>query len=461
MDTSDAAPATSRAASGERGPADGAQGPADGAQGPAAATPVPLVAPGAPLSPEQSERARRQLALPGFDETAQRRLAAARVLVIGAGGLGTASVPYLVGAGVGTIGIVDDDVVDLVNLHRQVAHRTADVGRAKTSSLADAARALDPAVRVHEHRLRLTAANALDVLSGYDLVLDGSDNYPTRYLVNDAAQLAGIPLVWGAILQHHGQVSVAWHEQGPGYRDLFPAPPAPEDVVSCTTGGVLPGLCGTVGSLMATEALKLICGIGRPLIGRVLVYDALAARTREIPFARDPQAQPVTSLVDYELFCAGPDAPPSIGADELAALLRAARGASAEAGAGADARSEADARAGADARAEADGRAPWILDVRDPKEAARLRIPGAHLLPLAELEARAEDAAGTDLLAGAAPAPGERGPLVVHCERDPRSVRAARLLAAHGGDDVRYLRGGIQELDRVAPDLLTEGEQAR
>jgi molybdopterin/thiamine biosynthesis adenylyltransferase/rhodanese-related sulfurtransferase len=436
MDTSDAAPATFRAASGERGPADGAQGPA-------ASTPEPLVAPGAPLSPEQSERARRQLSLPGFDETAQRRLAAARVLVIGAGGLGTASVPYLVGAGVGTIGIVDDDVVDLVNLHRQVAHRTADVGRPKTSSLADAARALDPAVRVHEHRLRLTAANALDVLSGYDLVLDGSDNYPTRYLVNDAAQLAGVPLVWGAILQHHGQVSVAWHEHGPGYRDLFPSPPAPEDVVSCTTGGVLPGLCGTVGSLMATEALKLICGIGRPLIGRVLVYDALAARTREIPFARDPQAHPVTGLVDYELFCAGPDAPPSIGADELAALLRAARGAGAEAGAG-------------DC-----GRAPWILDVRDPEEAARLRIPDAHLLPLAELEARAEDPAGTDLLAGAAPAPGQRGPLVVHCERDPRSVRAARLLAAHGDDDVRYLRGGIQELERVAPDLLTEGERTR
>ncbi|WP_152352754.1 ThiF family adenylyltransferase [Brachybacterium subflavum] len=399
--------------------------------------PEPLVAPGPALTDEQRERARRQLSLPGFDEIAQRRLAGARVLVIGAGGLGTASVPYLVGAGVGTIGIVDDDTVDLVNLHRQVAHRTADIGRPKTSSLADAARALDPSVTIHEHRLRLTSANALDVLSGYDLVLDGSDNYPTRYLVNDAAQLVGIPLVWGAILQHHGQVSVAWHEHGPGYRDLFPAPPAPEEVVSCSTGGVLPGLCGTIGSLMATEALKLICGIGRPLLGRVLVYDALSARTREIPFARDPQAQPVTGLVDYELFCAGPDAPPSIGADELADLLRASR----EQG--------------------ADGEGPRILDVRDPEEAARLRIPGARLLPLPELEALAEDPTRDDLVEAAIssqPADAPR-PLIVHCERDPRSVRAARLLAARGADEVRYLRGGIQELHRLAPDLL-EGDRA-
>lgn len=395
----------------------------------------PLLAPGPPLTGEQRERARRQLSLPGFDALAQRRLAAARVLVIGAGGLGTASVPYLVGAGVGTIGIVDDDVVDLVNLHRQVAHRTADVGRPKTASLADAARALDPSVTIHEHRLRLTAANVIDVLSEYDLVLDGSDNYPTRYLVNDAAQLVGIPLVWGAILQHHGQVSVAWHEHGPGYRDLFPAPPAPEDVVSCSTGGVLPGLCGTIGSLMATEALKLICGIGRPLIGRVLVYDALSARTREIPFARDPLAQPVTGLVDYELFCAGPDAPSSIGADELAALLRAAR------------------EQGADAEE------PRILDVRDPEEAARLRIPGAHLLPLSELEDRVEDSTGDDRpeAAESSPPSDPPRPLIVHCERDPRSVRAARLLAARGAGEVRYLRGGIQELQRVAPDLL-EGD---
>lgn len=401
----------------------------------------PLVAPGPPLTAERAERARRQLSLPGFDEIAQRRLAAARVLVIGAGGLGSASVPYLVGAGVGTIGIVDDDVVDLVNLHRQVAHRTADVGRPKTASLADAARDLDPAVRIHEHRVRLTSRNAFEVLSGYDLVLDGSDNYPTRYLVDDAARLTGIPLVWGAILQHHGQVSVAWHEQGPGYRDLFPAPPAPEDVVSCSTGGVLPGLCGTVGTLMATEALKLICGVGRPLIGRVLVYDALSARTREIPFARDPQAEPVTGLVDYELFCAGPDAPPSIAADELAARLRDVRDAQ---GAGGDAAEDGDRAA----------TAPVILDVRDPEEAARLRIPGARLLPLAELEARAEDGTRRDLLEDVAPAPGPRRSVIVHCERDPRSVRAARLLSSHGSDDVRYLRGGIQELARLAPELL-------
>lgn len=383
---------------------------------PVGAHPGPLVPEGRPLSAERAERASRQMLLPGFGESAQRRLAAARVLVIGAGGLGSASVPYLAGAGVGTIGIVDDDAVELSNLHRQVAHRTEDLGRAKAASLADAARRIDPGIRVIEHDLRLTSANALQVFGGYDLVIDGSDNFPTRYLANDAAQLSGIPLVWGSILGYHGQVGVAWHEHGPGYRDLFPQPPDPAEVVTCASGGVLPGLCGVIGSLLATEAMKLVAGIGDPLIGRVLVYDALGARTRELPYERDPLAAPVTGLIDYELFCAGPGAPPAIDADELLRRL---------------------------------GTGPLrLVDVREPEERERLGIAGSEHWPLGLLEG-AEDAGRI--------AAGER--VTVYCARGPRSIRAARLLRERGVE-ADYLSGGIEAFARVAPGRLMAGAEA-
>jgi len=373
------------------------------------ARPVPLVGPVDELSEDRRARAQRQILLPGFGELAQRRLSAARVLVIGAGGLGSGCVPYLAGAGVGTIGIVDDDRVELSNLHRQVSHGTADIGRSKVASLAETVRALDPGVRVEPHEIRLTAENALDVLRGYDLVIDGSDNFPTRYLVADAAELLDLPLVWGSILQYHGQVGVSWRPRHPGYRDLFPTPPPPEDVVDCGTGGVLPGLCGTVGSLLATEALKLLAGIGEPMIGRVLVYDALAARTRELSFGRDPAAEPVTGLIDYERFCAGPAAaPPALEAADLVEMLEA-------------------------------GETPRLLDVRTPDERRRLRISGSDALPLAELEA-----GGTSVT----------GPVTVYCERDPRSIRAVRILIERDGIDARFLRGGIRALAQLAPQLL-------
>ncbi|MGO3762105.1 ThiF family adenylyltransferase [Glutamicibacter arilaitensis] len=384
-----------------------------------------LVAPGPPLSGEQTARAARQLSLPGFDDTAQRRLAAARVLVIGAGGLGSASVPYLVGAGVGTIGIVDDDLVELSNLHRQVTHTTANIGLAKTASLAQAATALDPNVKIIEHNLRLDSSNALEIFANYDLVIDGSDNFPTRYLSNDAAQLSGIPLIWGSILQHHGQVSVAWHEHGPGYRDLFPVPPAPGTVPDCAAGGVLPGLCGTVGSLLATEALKLIAGIGTPLVGKVLIYDALAASTRTLEYSRDPQAPEISELIDYVLFCSGtlPEAE-GIDAESLAELL-----------------------AGTDA--------PVLLDVRNDDEHAQQHITGSLHLPLPELEAAIES--GTEL---------EQIPaqVTVYCARGPRSQRAASLLASRG-IKTNYLEGGLPALAAVEPQLLakpatTEGNRS-
>ncbi|MGJ3404094.1 ThiF family adenylyltransferase [Glutamicibacter sp. Je.9.36] len=375
-----------------------------------------LVAPGPPLSGEQAARAARQLSLPGFDDTAQRRLAAARVLVIGAGGLGSASVPYLVGAGVGTIGIVDDDVVELSNLHRQVTHTTANIGLAKTASLAQAATALDPNVKIIEHNLRLDSSNALQIFANYDLVIDGSDNFPTRYLSNDAAQLTGIPLIWGSILQHHGQVSVAWHEHGPGYRDLFPVPPAPGTVPDCAAGGVLPGLCGTVGSLLSTEALKLIAGIGKPLVGKVLIYDALAASTRTLEFSRDPQSVEVTELIDYVLFCSGtlPEAE-GIGAKALAEALTG------------------------DA-------APVLLDVRNDDERAQQHIAGSLHLPLPELEAAIESGAELEQIPAR---------VTVYCARGPRSQRAAALLAGRG-IKTNYLEGGLPALAEVAPKLLAD-----
>ncbi len=383
----------------------------------AGARPAPLVAPAPELSSAAAARARRQIVLPGFGEEAQRRIAAARVLVIGAGGLGCAVVPYLAGAGIGRIGIVDDDVVELSNLHRQVAHTTADLGRAKVDSLAETALGIDPGLVVDRHRTRLTAANALALFADYDLVIDGSDNFPTRYLANDAAQLSGIPLVWGAILQYSGQLGVAWHAYGPGYRDLFPQPPAPDTVLDCAEGGVLPGLCGTVGSLLATEALKLITGIGDPLIGRVLLYDALAARTRELRINRDPLADPVTGLVDYALFCgvapseerAGGATP--LSASELVERLRS-------------------------------GVPPRLIDVRSAEERAERRLRDSEWEPL-------------DRIVSGAATPS--GPVTIYCERDPRSVRAAELLLARGETEVSFLRGGIDELARLAPDLIERG----
>ncbi|MFC5338989.1 ThiF family adenylyltransferase [Leucobacter denitrificans] len=379
--------------------------------------PAPLVGPGPQLTRDQQERASRQMLLPDFGDEAQRRLQAARVLIVGAGGLGSASVPYLAGAGVGTIGIIDNDVVELSNLHRQIGHQTADLGRRKTTSLRETALALNPGTNVIEHDLRLTSSNALEIFSKYDLVIDGSDNFPTRYLVNDAASLAGIPLVWGSILGHHGQVSVAWHAYGPGYRDLFPQPPDPGDVVTCASGGVLPGLCGTIGSLLVTEAMKLITGSGEPLIGRVLVYDAMRASTREIRYGRDELAPKITELIDYELFCAGEQAPRSITATELIARLESGR--------------------------------PTLLDVRNADEREAARIVPSIAVPLPELEAG-------DLVESLEP--GAR--VTVYCAKGPRSIRATNLLKEHG-IDAEYLAGGIEQFAREAPQLIESGNESR
>jgi adenylyltransferase/sulfurtransferase len=239
----------------------------------------PLVEPGPPLDPDELARYSRQLSLPGIGPEGQRRLRAARVLVIGAGGLGAPVLQYLAAAGVGAITVIDDDVVESSNLQRQVIHRDADRGRSKAESARDALRRLDPGAQVRAIRGRLEPGNALELFSQHDLVIDGTDNFATRYLSNDAAELTGVPLVWGTIFRFTGQVSVFWPEHGPMLRDLFPDIPAADSVPSCAEGGVLGALCGAVGSTMAIEAVKLICGVGEPLIGRFWRTDALAATT--------------------------------------------------------------------------------------------------------------------------------------------------------------------------------------
>lgn len=367
---------------------------------------IPLVEPGPALDPARIARYSRQLILPGFGEDAQRRLRAARVLVIGAGGLGSAVVPMLAAAGVGTIGVVDDDVVELSNLHRQLSHGVADLGRAKVDSLADAVRAIDPDTVVHAHRERLGAHNLPALLEDYDLLVDGSDNFPTRFLANDAADLAGKPLVWGAILRFHGQVGIAWRGHGPTYRDLFPEPPSGDEALSCELGGVLPTLCPAIGSLLATEAIKLVTGIGEPLLGRVLVYDALTARTREIAYRADEDAPRVTAL-EPESPAGERDERDAVSAAEVLRAIRA-------------------------------GEPLRLVDVREPDETALRRIPGARLLPLGRLDA-GEDPEGP-------------APVVVYCERDPRSRRAVRTLRERG-IDARYLAGGIRAFVAIGGEV--------
>jgi len=247
-----------------------------------------LVDPGEDLTPAEARRYSRHLLLPEIGVLGQRRLKTARVLVVGAGGLGSPALLYLAAAGVGTIGIVDDDVVEESNLQRQVAHRTEDVGRAKVDSAADAVARANPLVRVVHHRERFTAGSAARLVTAYDLVLDGSDNFATRYLVNDACVLARTPWVWGAVLRFDGQVSTFWAQHGPTYRDLFPQPPGPGTVPSCGEVGVLGGVCAMVGSVMVTEAVKLVTGSGRSLLGRVLVLDALSTTWRTLALRVDP-----------------------------------------------------------------------------------------------------------------------------------------------------------------------------
>ena len=374
-----------------------------------------LVAPGPELTREETVRYSRHLILPGFGVQAQRRLKNARVLVVGAGGLGSPILLYLAAAGVGRIGIVDDDTVEESNLQRQVVHGMADVGRTKAESARAAVLDLNPLVQVDLHPVRLDADNALDILAGYDLVLDGADNFATRYLVSDAAEILGMPCVWGSILRFDGQVSVFWSGHGPTYRDLYPQAPPPGEVPSCAEGGVLGVLCAQIGSVMANEAIKLITGTGTTLLGRLLVFDALEMSWRQIRVQRDPDRPAVTELTDYEAFCglAAPDdsapALPEVDVLALQALL-------AERAAG-----QVDFA---------------LLDVREPAETAIVSIEGAECVP------RAAVLSGESV-------PERDRTLYVHCKSGARSAEVVRHLMERGYPRVYNVSGGILEWIRL------------
>ncbi|MFF1635783.1 ThiF family adenylyltransferase [Leifsonia sp. NPDC058248] len=371
----------------------------------------PLVSLGPELSPERAARYARTTQLPGFGMPAQRRIRNARVLVVGAGGLGSAVLPGLAAAGFGTIGIVDGDRVEWSNLPRQTVHGPGDVGRAKVESAAAAVAALDPETEVRTFAAMLTSQNAAAVLDGFDLVLDGSDNFPTRYLVNDAATLAGIPVVWGAVHQFGGQVGLSWAARGPQYRDLFPEPPAPGSVLSCAEAGALPSVCAVIGALMVGEATKLVTGTGDPLLGRVIVHDSLRGTFREVGYERDPLAEAITGLIDYDAFCG---IAATISPTELHARLRA-------------------------------GESFTIVDVREPWEADLSEIPGSLLVPLAVVQ---RDPAGVAERLG-------DDPLVIVCHHGPRAEVALEALSAAGVHGV-VLAGGI---DAWARDI--DGSLAR
>jgi len=375
------------------------------------------------LSHEELLRYSRHLTLPDVGLEGQSKLRDARVLLVGAGGLGSPAALYLAAAGVGTLGIVDFDVVDRSNLQRQVLHGTSDIGRPKTDSARARLHDINPHARVEAFSERLTSANALDILRGFDLVVDGSDNFPTRYLINDACVLLNKPNVYGAVFRFDGQVTVFRTKTGPCYRCLYADPPPPDLVPSCAEGGVLGVLPGIIGSLQALEVIKLIVGFGESLVGRLLLFDGRRMQFRELALQKDPdcpvcgERPTVTKLIDYEAFC-------GVGAG------------SRESGDGV----EISARDLQHERA----RKPNLLliDVREPLEAEIARIEGARLIPLRELPRRLSELPG-------------HAEIVTHCHHGPRSLQAREILKGAGFAKVRSLSGGIdawsREVDGAVP----------
>ncbi|MDV6267227.1 adenylyltransferase/sulfurtransferase MoeZ [Rhodococcus globerulus] len=371
----------------------------------------PLVEPAAELSREEVARYSRHLIIPNVGMSGQKRLKNAKVLFIGAGGLGSPALLYLAAAGVGTIGIVDFDEVDMSNLQRQVIHGRSDVGRSKAVSARESILEINDHVDVRLHEFRLDNSNAVELFSEYDLILDGTDNFATRYLVNDAAVIAGKPYVWGSIYRFEGQVSVFW-EDAPGgvglnYRDLYPEAPPPGMVPSCAEGGVLGVLPATVGSIMATEAVKLITGIGEPLLGRLMMYDALSMTFRTIRLQRDPSRAPVTELIDYDEFCgvvseeaSAAVAQSTITAPELAQLIES-------------------------------GREVQLVDVREPVEWDIMHLPGAVLIPKGRI-------VSGEALASLP----QNKQIVLYCKTGIRSAEALAVLKSAGFADAVHVQGG-------------------
>jgi len=375
------------------------------------------------LSKEEILRYSRHLIMPEVGMDGQTKLKAAKVLCIGAGGLGSPLALYLAAAGVGTLGVVDFDVVDFTNLQRQIIHSTADVGRPKLDSAAEKIKAINPFVQVRPFETRLTSANALELFRQFDIVVDGTDNFPTRYLVNDACVLTGKPNVYGSIFRFEGQVSVFATEQGPCYRCLYPEPPPPGLVPSCAEGGVLGILPGLVGVMQATEAIKLILGAGQPLIGRLVLVDALGMKFRELKLRKNPECpvcgthRTITELIDYNQFCGirGEEKPvaesnlPEISVEELKRRRDA-------------------------------GEDIFVLDVREPHEYQICNL-GGHLIPLNDLPKRVNELDSSR-------------EIVAHCKMGGRSAKAVDFLRQAGFTKVKNLTGGINAwAERVDPKM--------
>ena len=375
------------------------------------------------LSNDEILRYSRHLIMPEVGMEGQQRLKAAKVLCVGAGGLGSPLALYLAAAGVGTLGLVDFDVVDYTNLQRQIIHSTADVGRKKLDSAAEKLKSINPYLNIRGFETRLTSDNALELAREFDMVVDGTDNFPTRYLVNDACVLTGKPNVYGSIFRFEGQVSVFATREGPCYRCLYPEPPPPGLVPSCAEGGVLGILPGLVGVMQATEAVKLILGRGEPLVGRLLLVDALGMRFRELKLRKDPSCPAcgdhptLTKLVDYEAFCGvrGEEAPAGGGVPEVSPE---------------ELKREIDA-----------GEDVFILDVREPHEYQICNL-GGHLIPLGDLPRRAHELDSSR-------------EIVAHCQMGARSAKAVAFLRRAGFRKVRNLAGGIRawadRIDRTMP----------
>ena len=379
----------------------------------------PLVEPAESLTVEEVRRYSRHLIIPDVAMTGQKRLKNAKVLCVGAGGLGSPALMYLAAAGVGTLGIVEFDVVDESNLQRQIIHGQSDIGRSKAESARDSVREINPLVNVVLHETRLDNDNVLEIFSQYDLIVDGTDNFATRYLVNDAAVLLDKPYIWGSIYRFDGQASVFWNKYGPNYRDLYPDPPPPGLVPSCAEGGVLGVLCASIGSIMATEAIKVITGIGEPLVGRLMVFDALEMTYSQVKIRKDPTAKPITELIDYEAFCGVVSeeaqqaaAGSTITAAELKDLINS-------------------------------GKPIELIDVREPAEWEIVSIPGAKLVPKDQI---LRGDALSDL-------PQDRQ-IVMYCKTGVRSAETLAVVKSAGFSDAVHVQGGVSAWVRqVDPSL--------
>jgi len=385
----------------------------------------PLVEPASELSIDEVRRYSRHLIIPDVAMDGQKRLKNAKVLAVGAGGLGSPTLMYLAAAGVGTLGIVEFDTVDESNLQRQIIHGQSDIGRPKAESARDSIKEINPLVNVVIHNEALTNDNVFQIFEQYDLIVDGTDNFATRYLVNDAAVLLGKPYVWGSIYRFDGQASVFWAEHGPCYRCLYPEPPPPGMVPSCAEGGVLGVLCASIGAIQVTEAIKLLTGIGEPLVGRLTVYDALEMTYRTVKVRKDPNCAlcgenpTITGLIDYDDFCGSVS-------DEASAAVVGSTITSSELKGWLDA-----------------GKSIDLIDVREPAEYEIVRIPGSRLVPKG------------DILSGAALSslPQDRQ-IVLYCKSGVRSAEALAAVKAAGFKDAVHVQGGVVSWVRqVDPSL--------